>query len=252
MSVPQIRFPEFEGEWKNTRLKNLMVRERKEIALDASRTYVEIGVRSHCRGVFYKEPTTAAEIGEKRVFSVVLDTLVFNIVFAWEQAVAVLRDSEVGMIASHRFPMFSANPKTADLDFLERLFQRKRGKHILGIASPGGAGRSKTLSIGDLLEFKVAVPTKAEQAKIAAFLGALDTRLKGLRRERALLSDYKTGLMQKIFSQDIRFCADDGSAFPDWEQVPFSELFEWISTNSLSREWASAPTGKVQNIHYGD
>lgn len=252
MSVPEVRFPEFEGEWKPTRLKNLMSRVQKDISLDASRTYVEIGVRSHCRGVFHKEPTTAAEIGEKRVFPVVADTLVFNIVFAWEQAVAVLRKSDLGKIASHQFPMFSANSKTADLDFLERLFQRKRGKYILGIASPGGAGRNKTLNIGDLLDFKVPVPSQAEQAKIAEFLGALDTRLEGLRRERALLSEYKTGLMEKIFAQDIRFRADDGSAFPDWGQAPFFKLFEWISTNSLSREWASAQTGKVQNIHYGD
>ncbi|SHF46242.1 type I restriction enzyme, S subunit [Ruegeria intermedia] len=228
MSSPEIRFPEFADEWKQVPLHTLMDRVREEIDLDPHETYTEIGVRSHCRGVFHKEPTTASEIGAKRVFPVVPNTLVFNIVFAWEQAVAVLGEQEAGMIASHRFPMFRANPKTANLEFLERVFQRKRGKHILELASPGGAGRNKTLNIGELLKFKIAAPTRAEQEKIAAFLQAVDARLRGLRREKALLTDYKTGLMQKIFSQEIRFRADDGSAFPEWDEVELGSVLAYV------------------------
>ncbi|NKB77494.1 MAG: hypothetical protein GKR96_10750 [Gammaproteobacteria bacterium] len=53
--------------------------------------------------------------------------------------------------------------------------------------------------------------------KIASFLTAVDEKLDHLRRKRDALETYKRGIMQKLFSQEIRFTRDDGSAFPDWE-----------------------------------
>ncbi|TYO11878.1 restriction endonuclease subunit S, partial [Acinetobacter baumannii] len=39
-----------------------------------------------------------------------------------------------------------------------------------------------------------------------------------------LLSQYKQGMMQKLFSQQIRFKADDGSEFGEWEDKPLNEI----------------------------
>jgi type I restriction enzyme S subunit len=124
--------------------------------------------------------------------------------------------------------------------------------HRLWAYSHGLTSDRLRLYYDDFAQIPMALPTPAEQEKIAAFLGAVDARLEGWRREKALLADYKTGLMQRIFTGDLRFRAGDGSAFPDWEYLPFGSLFDWISTNSLSREWASEPFGQIQNIHYGD
>lgn len=67
-------------------------------------------------------------------------------------------------------------------------------------------------------------PSEREQQKIAAFLTAVDTKLEQLTQKEALLKQYKKGVMQKIFSQEIRFKADDGSEFPEWNSLPMSEL----------------------------
>ena len=69
----------------------------------------------------------------------------------------------------------------------------------------------------------------AEQEKIASFLGAVDTRLNQLRRKREHLQTYKRGVMQKIFSQKIRFSQPDGSPFPAWERKKLGELGEVIA-----------------------
>ena len=69
----------------------------------------------------------------------------------------------------------------------------------------------------------------AEQEKIASFLGAVDTRLNQLRRKREHLQTYKRGVMQKIFSQKIRFPQPDGSPFPAWERKKLGELGEVIA-----------------------
>ena len=63
-----------------------------------------------------------------------------------------------------------------------------------------------------------------EQEKIASFLGAVDARLTQLRRKHELLQTYKRGVMQKIFSQQIRFKQDDGTPFPDWQEKKISDL----------------------------
>jgi len=67
-------------------------------------------------------------------------------------------------------------------------------------------------------------PTLPEQQKIAAFLGAVDARLAALAARQAALGRFKAGLMQKLFSQQLRFTRDDGGAFPDWEEYPFEKI----------------------------
>ena len=82
----------------------------------------------------------------------------------------------------------------------------------------------------DLHAIKVAKPDGSEQQKIATFLTAVDTKIEQLSKKEALLKQYKKGVMQKIFSQEIRFKADDGSDFPEWANLKVSEVFESVST----------------------
>jgi len=56
-------------------------------------------------------------------------------------------------------------------------------------------------------------------------LGAIDTRLTQLRRKHKLLQTYKRGVMQKIFSQEVRFKGAIGSEFPDWQKKKLGEIF---------------------------
>jgi len=63
-----------------------------------------------------------------------------------------------------------------------------------------------------------------EQTKIATFLTAVDEKIAQLSQKLHLLSQYKQGMMQKLFSQHIRFKANDGSEFKDWEEKPLNEI----------------------------
>ncbi|MEH2163984.1 MAG: restriction endonuclease subunit S [Nostoc sp.] len=80
------------------------------------------------------------------------------------------------------------------------------------------------INIDDILQIKIFCPSIAEQEKIASFLGAVDTRLNQLRRKRELLQTYKRGVMQKLFSQEIRFKGAIGLPFPDWERKKLQEI----------------------------
>ena len=103
--------------WTEVRLSSLLYEVKRPVTVDADAAYREIGIRSHGRGIFHKKPISGAALGEKSVFWLQPGDLVFNIVFAWEGAVALTGPSEAGYIGSHRFPSFKTH-EDADARFL--------------------------------------------------------------------------------------------------------------------------------------
>lgn len=249
--VPELRFPEFNGDWKTDKANHFLVRYVNPVDVQLDTEYRQIGIRSHGRGIFHKESVTGRELGNKRVYWVHLEAFTVNIVFAWEQAVALTSNAEKGFIASHRFLMFLPKENRADLKFILLFFLRKRGKNLLDLASPGGAGRNKTLGQDNFAELQITLPKKEEQEKIARFLGAIATRLTQLRRKQELLQTYKRGVMQKLFSQQIRFKCDRGKPFPNWQEKKLGEVVSFSKGKGISKENLDN-TGKLKCIRYAE
>ena len=80
------------------------------------------------------------------------------------------------------------------------------------------------LQLGDIKKLELGIPQKEEQTKIASFLSAVDEKISQLTQKHALLSQYKQGMMQKLFGQQIRFKADDGSEFGAWEEKKLGDV----------------------------
>ena len=128
------------------------------------------------------------------------------------------------------------------------LFQHALEVNWLGLNEATGVPSLNTTSIYNI---DISIPSKEEQTKIASFLSNVDEKISQLTQKHELLSQYKQGMMQKLFSQQIRFKADDGSEFGEWEEVKFSGIFNFHQTNSYSRALL-AEYGEIMNIHYGD
>lgn len=186
--------------WKTASLGSILERVALPVNVEADREYREIGIRSHGKGIFHKPPISGASLGDKRVFWVVPEALVLNIVFAWEQAVAVTGAQELGMIASHRFPMYKANPGLCDVNYLLHYFKTRRGKELLEIASPGGAGRNKTLGQQAFDRLRIPLPPPTEQTNIATALStwdrAIDALTKAFKASDSLHQELREKLIQ--------------------------------------------------------
>lgn len=82
-----------------------------------------------------------------------------------------------------------------------------------------------------LSKLKLALPTIEEQQKIADFLSSIDRKSSLLKEKYAVLAQYKKGMMRKLFKQEIRFKAENGDSFPDWQQLKVKD----VTTNFSNR-----------------
>ncbi|WP_137931622.1 restriction endonuclease subunit S domain-containing protein [Mesorhizobium comanense] len=132
---------------------------RRPIAVDLDGSYPELGVRSFGKGTFRKPSLSGIEVGNKRLFEIHEGDLLFNIVFAWEGAVALASAADHGRVGSHRFLTCVPDPQRATSKFLLYYFLTAEGTERLGAASPGGAGRNRTLGLKGLESIVVPAPS---------------------------------------------------------------------------------------------
>jgi type I restriction enzyme S subunit len=88
-------------------------------------------------------------------------------------------------------------------------------------------GSQKNLSLGLLGSFKLKIPSlKEEQKKVASFFNFLDQRIEKQHEKIEKLELLIKGIMQKIFSQELRFKDEDGGEFGDWEEKKISQVLK--------------------------
>lgn len=213
------------ADWSECTIADCLERVERPVEVKADEMYTQIGIRSHGKGLFYKEPVRGEELGNKAVFWIEPDCFVLNIVFAWEQAIGKTTQVEVGMIGSHRFPMYRPVDGKIDVDYLISYLMTKRGKDILEAASPGGAGRNRTLGQDRFMNSKIVLPTPAEQKKIAEILTTQDKVIELKEKLLAEKQRQKKYLMQQLLTGRKRLPGFEG----EWIFVRANTIFKNVT-----------------------
>lgn len=199
----QLRFKDESGkdfpDWKMYSVKSVLERFSKPVDVNPNVYYEQIGIKSHGKGIFHKDAVTGESLGNKRVFWIEEDKLILNIIFAWERAVAKTSPAEKGKVASHRFPMYKPKADLLNLDYILFFFLTPKGKKYLELASPGGAGRNKTLGQSEFEKLKILLPSVKEQAKIASFLININKQLELVTEQLEETRKFKKALLDKLF-----------------------------------------------------
>ena len=81
-----------------------------------------------------------------------------------------------------------------------------------------------------------------EQKKIADFLSSIDDIIQIQEQEIIALEEQKKGTMQKLFNREVRFKADDGSEYPEWEEKKIGDIFDFV--NGKAHEKSISENGK--------
>lgn len=106
--------------------------------------------------------------------------------------------------------------------FLNYLLKTSKARSQL--IKRGKTATMTTIGQADIASVEVLLPAKEEQTKIASFLTAVDEKIAQITQKCELIAHYKKGVMQQIFSQELRFKDDDGKAFPEWHEKCLSSL----------------------------
>ena len=135
--------------------------------------------------------------------------------------------------------------------FIEYLFMSKIPDRELRKLISSGARMDGLLNIGydEFMGINVILPEFEEQQKIGDFFMLLDKRIEQQEQKIALLKDYKKAMMQKIFSQKIRFKDENGNDYPDWEEKKLGEIGKFLNNRREAITEALRKNGKYP--YYG-
>lgn len=169
-----------------------------------SEPFLALGLRSHGKGIFHKPNFDPNSIAMDTLYEVKENDLVVNITFAWEHAIAIADKEDEGGLVSHRFPTFTFKDNISDAMYFRYYVLQPRFKYLLGVISPGGAGRNRVMSKKDFPELVIKVPSYTEQKAISEVLQSIDHEIEQQQNYLEQLESQKKGLMQQLLTGKIR------------------------------------------------
>lgn len=188
------------GECDRKALKEIAPLIRRHIKIVPECEYPELGIRSFGKGTFHKPAIQGNELNGKRLFKIEPGDLLFNNVFAWEGAVAVAQPEDAERYGSHRFISRKPIEGIASSDFLFYYFTTPEGIEQLGKASPGSAGRNRTLGLKMLDEVEVPLPSIGKQLWVVS----IAKRLEDLRKRQVVINQEVEGLFKSVLNRAFR------------------------------------------------
>lgn len=213
--IPQLRFPDFKDEWKIKKIENILTigsgKDYKHLKEGEIPVYGTGGYMTSVNEFLYDGESVC--IGRKGTID--------NPIFLNEKFWTV--DT---LFYTHSFKQVTPR-------FVYSLFQNINWyKHNEASGVP-------SLSKKTIEKININLPSLPEQQKIAAFLTDVDNKITKLTKKKDLLEQYKKGVMQKIFSQELRFKDDNGKKFPNWVEKPLGKITKYYDGTHQTPNYVS-------------
>ncbi|MFW1816856.1 restriction endonuclease subunit S [Acinetobacter guillouiae] len=258
MSVPKLRFKEFHEDWPKTSFQNLFIFKN---GINASKEQYGSGTKfinvldiiNNPNGITYDSIIGSVQVSQKDI-----DKNLVNYGDVVFQRSSETRE-EVGQsnvylskepVVFGGFVIRGSAQVPYDPLFMNGLLKTDKVRDQITQLSGG----STRFNIGQdsLNKVSIFLPSKEEQTKIATFLSVVDEKISQLSQKLHLLGQYKQGMMQKLFSQQIRFKADDGSEFGEWEKTTLGLTGKFIGGGTPSKEVTEFWQGSIPWISSSD
>ena len=244
-NVPKLRFKEFSGEWEVKKLSDIGTFKN---GLNKSKEDFGFGFPFvNLMDVFGKAivpfcgfDLVNANEKDLKLYNLVKGDILFIRSSVKREGVgetAIIIDDLADTTYSGFLIRFREKKSLIDLFYKKYCFKTTKFRNRLVSLSTTSANTNinqESLSI-----LTLDLPSKQEQEKIASFLTSVDKKIEQLTKKEELLKQYKKGVMQQIFSGEIRFKADDGSEFEDWEEKKLGDIIQFLSDYTANGSFAS-------------
>ncbi|MDM0767143.1 restriction endonuclease subunit S [Clostridium perfringens] len=226
-NVPKLRFKGFEDEWENYKLGSF-----SEKITEKNKGFKVKNVISNSakNGLISQRDFFEKDIANKNNIDGYY--IIKNGDFVYNPRKS--NEAPYGPINKYKFkddgvvsPLyfcFRINNKVSN-EYLEEYFKSSKWYRYVHMNSDQGA-RHDRVSIKDseVMNMKIKLPSLQEQEKIANFLSKVDSIIEKQEKKVEYWNSYKKGMMQKIFSQKIRFKDDNGRDYPEWKEKKLGEI----------------------------
>lgn len=235
MIAPKMRFPEYHGEYIDDSLSEISDRVRRKNS--DNQTDIPLTIAS-IEGLVDQRTYFGKAVASKDMSGYYL---LQNGEFAYNKSYSkgypvgsIKRLDKYAQGALSTLYICFALKENADVtsDYLVQYFDSPAWYEAVNEVCAEGARNHGLLNVSPDDFFATThhfAPTKEEQDKVATFLSLYDQKIENQMAKVEALETRRKGLLQQIFSQKIRFKADDGGEFPDWGSVIMEETFDSIS-----------------------
>ena len=230
MSVPKLRFKEFKNDWHENSLGNISENvmygmNAAAIPYDGVNKYIRITDIDEDTREFIPNPLSSpnGEIEDK--YKLQNGDIVFARTGASVGKSYLYKEKDGNLLFAGFLIKFSITDADPYFVYLQTLTESYKSWITVMSMRSGQPG----VNAEEFKEFKFLTPQLNEQTKIASFLTAVDEKITQLTQKCDLLAQYKKGVMQQIFSQELRFKDDDGRDFPDWKEKTIEDEIDFLS-----------------------
>ena len=252
MNIPEVRFPEFTEEWEKQKLSNILEFEYGMNAagkeFDGENKYIRITDIEESSRKFLQTKLVSPEGKVTEKYRVKFGDILFARTGASTGKTYKYIDND-GKIYFAGFLIRGRVDKKTSVDFIFYLTLNYKYKSWINVMSMRSGQPGINAKEYGSYEFRI--PKIEEQQKIGDFFTLLDKRIEQQEQKIALLKDYKKAMMQKIFSQKIRFKDDNGNDYPDWEEKKLGKICRVKSsqlTNNVVEEIGKYPVYGANSI----
>lgn len=231
--VPKLRFKEFSDEWEEKKLGEIG---NKITSKNNSEKIKIVLTNSAEKGIVKQEDFFDKEItNEKNInnyYIVSKNDFVYNPRISKQAPYGPINKSNIDIgIVSPLYLVF--NIKNENVNFLEKYFKSSYWySYMYNIGNSGARSDRMNIGINDFFNMPINIPSLKEQEKIANFLTNIDKKISLTEEKLELFREYKKGVMQKIFSQELRFKDSNGNDYPNWEEKKLGKISK-ICTGKL-------------------
>lgn len=235
-NVPNLRFPEFKDNWKMVTVPEMLRENKGAIKIGPfgsalkKEYYVDQGIKVYAQeNVFNKNfdighyYITDEKYQSLKSCELEPGDLVVSMMGTIGSCAIFPSDAEKGIMNSHLLRL--QFKEEYDVRVIENLLKNSYSikKQILRL-SVGSIMDGLSSSVIKELEFTL--PSNAEQEKIASFFSLIDKKIELQTKKVEELKNYKKGIVQKIFSQELRFKDENGNEYPNWKEYKVKDLFD--------------------------